>query len=447
MAVDSPNGPRRRRERILHRPQPPGGRRGIRRRLASLVVSVALVLALALLLPGLERGGAGKAAASTPALARLEVSVAANATTRAVAQSFFGLSTEYWALPSFEEHMKVFERVLALLHVPGDGPFVLRIGGDSADHSVWSQPRRRVPSWAFALTPRWVRNTSRLVQQTGLKLIIDLNLITGSPSRDATWVQAAERGLPRGSIEGFEIGNEPDIYSRDYWRAALGRQSATIAAALPSTISAQNYAQDFRSFASALAAVAPGVPLVGPALAEPGRDIGWVKTLLASSHPGLQTVSGHRYPFSACVSPKSSNYPTIARILSPRASSGMANSIAAVVRLAHRNGDAFRLTEMNSVMCWWPARGEQHVRDGAGRRDGRLRGDSSRGQRRQHPRPRRRDQRAVQLLHAVDPGAAAAVRDGDVRARARPGRAAGHDPLPRRSQAAGEGVGGEARRR
>ena len=60
--------------------------------------------------------------------------------------------------------MPVFERVLSLLHVPGNGPLVLRIGGDSADHSFWAPKRERMPAWAFALTPAYLQRLRTLVR-------------------------------------------------------------------------------------------------------------------------------------------------------------------------------------------------------------------------------------------------------------------------------------------
>jgi hypothetical protein len=62
-------------------------------------------------------------------------------------------------------------------------------------------------------------------------------------------------------------------------------------------------------------------------------------------------VTAHRYPLSQCSSPFSPRYPTIPRVLSERASAGMARSVRPAVVLAHRAGLKFRLTEMNSVTC------------------------------------------------------------------------------------------------
>jgi hypothetical protein len=314
------------------------------------VVLLAVVLVLALLLLWPDRDGVTKAAASPSSLPSAIVSLDPTSAPVTVPSSYFGLSTEYWALPIYERHLGLFERVLALLHVNGDGPMILRIGGDSADFAYWDPASRKMAPWVFELTPAWLSKTRNLVRQTGLRLIVDLNLVTGSPLQAGAWATAAERELPRGSIIGFEIGNEDDIYSHSYWDAEIARLGLD-PSFLPTGFSSGTYVGDFESYAQVLARVAPGVPLVGPAIANPAANIGWITALLASSHPGLRTVSAHRYPYSACASRKSRNYPTISRILSDRASAGIARSVLKAARLAHRAGLEFRLTELNSVTC------------------------------------------------------------------------------------------------
>jgi hypothetical protein len=231
--------------------------------------------------------------------------------------------------------------------VRGDGPFVLRIGGDSA---FWDPTARRVPPWVFDPSSAWLRETSTLVRQTGIKLILDLNLVTDTPLTAARWARAATRNLPSGSIVGFEIGNEPDLYSRSYWLKTISRMGL-FAVALPNEISPITYGRDFESYANALAQVAPGVPLLGPALANPYVDVNWIASLLAGPHAGLGAVSAHRYPLSACASPASRSYPTIARLLSESTTARMARSLLPAVVLADRAGLPLRLTELNSVTC------------------------------------------------------------------------------------------------
>lgn len=274
-----------------------------------------------------------------------------------VPRSYLGLSTEYWALSQFEQRPAVFDRVLALLRPRGEGPLVLRLGGDSADHTFWDPSSTPMPSWAIAVTPAWLQQLSELVRRTGLRLIIDLNLVTGSPADAAAWAEAAIDSLPRGSVVGFEIGNEPDIYSREDWLArttstGLGVRrppSDLDVAPLPSTLTSDMYDADFRAYAQALAQAAPGVPLLGPALANPVLNGRWISSLIAAG--GLGGVSVHRYAFSGCSKPKSYRHPTIARLLSARASTAVADGLKGAVRLAHRAGLRLRLTELNSVDC------------------------------------------------------------------------------------------------
>ena len=265
---------------------------------------------------------------------------------RAVPRSFFGLSTEYWTLPIYEQHLRPFERVLTTLHVPGDGPMILRIGGDSADHTWWDPHSAWMPHWVFRVTPRWLAATRSLTAQMRLRVILDLNLVTGSPINAAAFARAAESELPRRSLAGFEIGNEPDIYDRTFWIGALawGRNGAP----LPAHLTAASYRHDFAAYAKRLST---SVPLAGPALANPRFDAPWIANLLTSPHPGLRMISVHHYALSACARPRAPNYPTIARVLSERATAGAAQSLTRAVTLAHHAGLPIRLTELNSVTC------------------------------------------------------------------------------------------------
>ena len=292
-----------------------------------------------------------RADSDQPRAVQATVTISPKPAPTSVPRGFFGLSTEYWTLPLYARHLAVFERVLGLLHVRGSGPFVLRIGGDSADHTFWTTGARRLPAWALRLTPRWTNVARRLVRRLGLRLILDLNLITDTPASAARWARAAARRLPRRSIAGFEVGNEPDIYSHTFW-AAMTAGEMVGGQRLPLAVTPAAYAADFRAYASALAGASPGVPLIGPALATPRTHWRWISALLASRPPNLGTVSVHRYPYTACARHRRSPvFPTVARLLSPAASTGMAASLAPALAAAHRAGLPLRLTELNSVTC------------------------------------------------------------------------------------------------
>ncbi len=279
------------------------------------------------------------------------VTVGPRADTVSVPSSYFGISTEYWTLPLYERNTPVFERVLSLLHTPGDGPLVLRIGGDSADHSFWTPKARKMAGWEFALTPGFLSRLRALVQRDRVRLIVDLNLVTDTPFTAAAWARAAETSLPHGSIVGFEVGNEPDLYERKYWTAAIAR-SPLMSSPLPLEVTPTSYVDAFYDYARVLGEGAPDVPLIGPAVAHPRISLKWISTLIANERPELGEVSGHLYPYSACVKrPSNASYATVARLLSPAASSGLTKDIAGAVAVAHGSGLKFRLTELNSVTC------------------------------------------------------------------------------------------------
>jgi hypothetical protein len=267
-----------------------------------------------------------------------------------VPRSYFGLSTEYWSLPLYAVRLGVFEHVLSMLRVPGDGPLVLRVGGDSSSRTFWDPPSQVVPAWVYPITESWTRLVRRLVRRLDIRLILDLNLITGSPATAAALAQAAEAELPRHSILGFEIGNEPDIYSHSAWRR-MARRSVTEDRLLPPSITRAGYIAEFRTYADAVRASAPGVSLLGPALAQPQKHESWAVALIASHEAGLATITGHRYSFSGCTRRRSPRFPTIRRILSRSADTNLASSVTGVLRAAHRAGLRFRLDELNSVNC------------------------------------------------------------------------------------------------
>jgi hypothetical protein len=184
----------------------------------------------------------------------------------------------------------------------------------------------------------------------GLHVILDLNLVTGNPVLAAAWAQEAETVMPRGSIVGFEVGNEPDLYQRSIWLRLVGGEHFDTRV-LPRGMTASSYARDFVRYARALSRVGHGVPLLGPALSHPRVDAGWISTLLRGRHPKPAVISVHEYPYSACAFRGTSSYPTLPRILSQRASAGLAASVARSVAVARRAGLPLRVTEFNSVTC------------------------------------------------------------------------------------------------
>jgi hypothetical protein len=329
------------------------------RRGAILVASLATVVVVALITALLlSTGGPSPAPApSRPSLGRtvpIDARVIQGAGSPVtVPSSFLGVSTEYWTIPVWARQVGLLRRVLAMLSQ--NGPIRLRIGGDSADRAMWA-PTKELPEWAFELTPAWLRQTSKIVDETHVKLILDLNLVTSTPALAALWAKTAIASLPPGSVTAFEIGNEPDIYARNAWQKITAGPGVP---PLPSRLTATSYARSFASYATALARVAPGMPLLAPALAEPQRTHGWVTKLLQAPHPGLAAITAHRYPYDACAKRGSPTFPTTTRVLSENAAAGMGRTALRVEQISDRAGLPLWLTEINSVTCG----GKQGVSD------------------------------------------------------------------------------------
>jgi hypothetical protein len=271
-------------------------------------------------------------------------------TVATVPRSFLGASTEYWVPPRSHRRLVLFERALSLLRAPGDGPLVIRIGGDSADRSLWDPQGIALPPWLFEITPRWLRAAAWLVRDLGARLILDLNLAIDSPKAEAAWARAARAALPAGSIVGFEIGNEPDLHTRGYLLGAVTPTDASGPSQLLG-ITPRGYVRAFLAYGRALARVAPGVALLGPVVSGSPLDVRWISALVDGARGLLGAVSAHAYPLSACARPGSSGYPTIDRVLSENTSAGVAREVEPGVRLAESIGVPLRLTELNSITC------------------------------------------------------------------------------------------------
>src|ERR1039458_96551 len=114
-------------------------------------------------------------------LEQVKVALAPGSAAITLPRSYLGLSIEYWGLPRYESHPDTFARVLSLLRVAGNGPMILRIGGDSADRTYWEPRARRLKGPFFKLTPGWLSETARLVRRLRVRLILDLNVVADSP--------------------------------------------------------------------------------------------------------------------------------------------------------------------------------------------------------------------------------------------------------------------------
>ncbi len=243
--------------------------------------------------------------------------------------------------------MPSFPALLKQLAVVGDNsPVSLRIGGESADGTYLNADGFSQPSGvkSVGIDLPYLQRLGALARSVPLTVTLDLNLAAHDPSMAAALATEAQKALPAGSLDALEVGNEPDLY-----HSLIGWNWNPANLTWGATYSPQTYASDFATYADALSSATPGVPVAGPVLANMGAS--WYQTLLQSDGPKVGLLTGHRYPFNACATPGSAQYPTITGQLSDQASSGLAATLLPAIAAAHQAGLRFRLTELGSASC------------------------------------------------------------------------------------------------
>ena len=294
-----------------------------------------------------------------PAAAEADAAISAQVTPNTFGQAlpsgFVGMSAEYQALQAYTGRDPavvdpVLVRLLRAL-APGQAP-VLRVGGDSTDHT-WLPVRhvKATPGVYYKLTKNWLATTRSLTNVLHAQLILGVNLAANRPAFAAAEARAFLSRIGRRHISAFEIGNEPDLYALFvYYHDRKGRHHH----ARPRNYDLGAFIKEFSRWRAAL----PTGPVAGPAFA--GLD--WMKGLsqFLNAEPHLALVTFHRYALRACeTDPTKPDYPTIPALLSDASSSGLAQQVAPYVVQTHGHGIPFRLDELNSAAC----RGKRGVSD------------------------------------------------------------------------------------
>jgi hypothetical protein len=311
---------------------------------------------------GLVTQGSGGAAQSSGGAAQSSggaapVRLALGASGRAIPRGFLGLSLEFKAVRAYtgtdpSSVNPVFETLIRNLD-PGQAP-VLRIGGDSTDMSYVPAAGVRPRFDGDRLTPGWLATTSALAHDLGAKMILGLNLADGQPTLDAAEARAYLMAFGRGSIAGFEIGNEPNLYAHFTKFTTAAGASVT---PRPPSYGPAGYSADVARVARALPAGASSIPLAGPALAAGLTAAGaqpWTSgaATLLRTDPAVRMLTVHRYPLKNCFTPRSSPmFPTIGHLLSSYSTVSLGDGVRAWARIAHRAGRTLRIDELNSAAC------------------------------------------------------------------------------------------------
>jgi hypothetical protein len=266
-----------------------------------------------------------------------------------VPKSFLGLSIEYPDLPSYTggpgSPNELFLRLLQTLAAYGNGPPVLRIGGNSGDQSWWNPAAAPRPPNVFTdITPQWVDALSVPVARLGTPVILGLNLALNDPGNAKAFAEAVSSRLPQGSIESLEIGNEPDLYTRPK-TFHVGRRVRHRPQHRP-TYGPDQYFQELEAYLGSLSARA--LPLAAGGFASAAWDQ-FNAPLLDRTAGKVGILTAHSYPLRTCGTiRRRPRRGLIGRLLANSRAVARVRSIAAIAR---SRGIPLRLSEANSTVC------------------------------------------------------------------------------------------------
>jgi hypothetical protein len=292
----------------------------------ALAAAVALLAVLAVLLIAL----AGRTGVERPtAPAALALGAAAGRTIQIQAGPV-GLSIEYPLLARELGTRRcppgALVRAVEGLHSP-----TIRIGGDSQDQTA---PSGTAPHPGVSDLPSgfWSR-LGCLERETGVAVVVGLDLASGEPAWAATMAADARAVIPQSRLS-FELGNEPDIYGSHvpWWNG-----ERLVDAPMP--------------FATYLARARAAAAQLGPASAIEGPDFAsgrWVKALPELARTlHLSVLDAHFYPLDAC---RTSAGASAAALLS-RAVQLKLDERVRVARDARAAGLPAVISEANSISC------------------------------------------------------------------------------------------------
>jgi hypothetical protein len=324
---------------------------------ALLVLSLATAARGATIPVAIPLGGAGAPvlhlrvhvrAQSSPSVAAAASAAGAQAATvtlgdpvdaPAVPDGFLGLSIEYPTVAVYAEQGALFDQVLANL-TPDQRP-VIRVGGQSTDHAWIPVPGQHNLGLWYGLGPRWLAAARAFAQGTHARMVMGLDFEVNNPAVPIAEARAFKADLG-GSLAAFELGNEPDLYTVWPWYSTHGHRVFS----RPTSWSPSGYVAQERTVVPALGST----PLWGPGLDAGSR---WWNSIgpITGGAPHLSTLTDHAYATSCYSAPSSADWPTVANLLAPRASTGLATGAAADIAWAHATGRAFRIDETNTVSC------------------------------------------------------------------------------------------------
>ncbi len=240
-----------------------------------------------------------------------------------VPANFMGLSHEWANSMAILGYSKtganpIYRQLLNNLTSFGSDPIQIRIGGNSTDNNGRPSGDRMKP---FA----------ELASTLHSRFILGINLGSNDLGISQSQAQFYTSEMPNGSIDAFELGNEPDNYKKRKMR--------------PDTYAVPDYLSDFDKWKAALIPLFPkGVLLAAPSWGATDLILNKsnVANFMAREAGSVGILSLHFYAGS----PYSN--PPVDHLLRPQSAIFAARLFSPAVGEAHQRNIPFRITELNS---------------------------------------------------------------------------------------------------
>jgi hypothetical protein len=207
----------------------------------------------------------------------IDVTIGGSLSLPAIPSDFMGLGYEISSVARvglLSRANSVYVQLVRTLGMHG----IIRVGGNTADYASYSATAPPVSSpYGSMVNDAGLKELGGLLEETGWKLIWALNL--GSRSeRDAVAEAKAVMAIAGERLLAFEIGNEPDLFSREKHRQA--------------GYGYEEWLADYRRYKAALRAQFPGISFAGPDVA--GKT-DWVTRFAADEGKDCVLLTHHYY--------------------------------------------------------------------------------------------------------------------------------------------------------
>jgi len=203
---------------------------------------------------------------------------------------------------------------------------VIRVGGNTSDYSAYSASGAALSSpqgkAGSVVNEAVLRDLGSFLRATGWRLIWGLNLGSGTPENAVAEARAVSRAIGD-SLLAFEIGNEPDLFSRVHRQIGYGYDE---------------YLREFRAYREALQRAIPDISFAGPDVATATQ---WVQKFATDERQNIKLLTHHYYRDGA-LKPTS----TIPELL--HADRKLTEILEKLLEASRSSGLPYRICETNS---------------------------------------------------------------------------------------------------